>query len=296
MKILKYSINIIVSFLIIFAVIICILLNILNTKILNKDYILQKMSETEFNLQIAREVEAGFEKYIYQSGLPEDTIQNLFTEDMIEKDVNTLVNALYDGTEISLSSEEVKTNLDNKINQYIQSQNMNLNEQGKNNIIKFEDLIVNEYINNINVSNKLYENGYEIISEVKNINNKIGNIPLIILVVLIVIMIIVNLKDLLLAINFLGISSLTIGILFKMSTSIIFSSVEIDDLVLITKSISNLIISILKENLYKISDYGNIFIICGITVILISVILRNINFTIGKNNKKPLRRCANSKE
>lgn len=296
MKILKYSINIIVSFLIIFAVIICILLNILNTKILNKDYILQKMSETEFNLQIAREVEAGFEKYIYQSGLPEDTIQNLFTEDMIEKDVNTLVNALYDGTEISLSSEEVKTNLDNKINQYIQSQNMNLNEQGKNNIIKFEDLIVNEYINNINVSNKLYENGYEIISEVKNINNKIGNIPLIILAVLIVIMIIVNLKDLLLAINFLGISSLTIGILFKMSTSIIFSSVEIDDLVLITKSISNLIISILKENLYKISDYGNIFIICGITGILISVILRNINFTIGKNNKKPLRRCANSKE
>ena len=296
MKILKYSINIIVSFLIIFAVIICILLNILNTKILNKDYILQKMSETEFNLQIAREVEAGFEKYIYQSGLPEDTIQNLFTEDMIEKDVNTLVNALYDGTEISLSSEEVKTNLDNKINQYIQSQNMNLNEQGKNNIIKFEDLIVNEYINNINVSNKLYENGYEIISEVKNINNKIGNIPLIILVVLIVIMIIVNLKDLLLAINFLGISSLTIGTLFKMSTSIIFSNVEIDDLVLITKSISNLIISILKENLYKISDYGNIFIICGITGILISVILRNINFTIGKNNKKPLRRCANSKE
>ena len=296
MKILKYSINIIVSFLIIFAVIICILLNILNTKILNKDYILQKMSETEFNLQIAREVEAGFEKYIYQSGLPEDTIQNLFTEDMIEKDVNTLVNALYDGTEISLSSEEVKTNLDNKINQYIQSQNMNLNEQGKNNIIKFEDLIVNEYINNINVSNKLYENGYELISEVKNINNKIGNIPLIILVVLIVIMIIVNLKDLLLAINFLGISSLTIGILFKMSTSIIFSSVEIDDLVLITKSISNLIISILKENLYRISDYGNIFIICGITGILISVILRNINFTIGKNNKKPLRRCANSKE
>ena len=139
-----------------------------------------------------------------------------------------------------------------------------------------------------------YAEQYE--RDMADLNNKIGNIPLIILVVLIVIMIIVNLKDLLLAINFLGISSLTIGILFKMSTSIIFSSVEIDNLVLITKSISNLIISILKENLYKISDYGNIFIICGITGILISVILRNINFTIGKNNKKPLRRCANSKE
>ena len=99
------------------------------------------MEETEFYLQISREVESGFENYIYQSGFPEETIKNLFTEDMIKKDANSLINFLYDGTEIKLSSEILRTNLEKKIQDYIKSENMTLTEQNIQNIDKFKNLM-----------------------------------------------------------------------------------------------------------------------------------------------------------
>ncbi len=276
MKIVRYFISAILSFFIILAILVVIATYILNSVILDKNYMLSKMNETEFNLQVAREVESGFENYIYQSGLPEDIIKNLFTEEMIEKDVKTIVDAIYDGTEITLSSEELRNNLDKKIDEYIKNENLNLNDQGKSNIKKFEDLIVEEYENNVNVSSDLYAQGNEIVKQLKNISQKIGKIPQITLVILIVILVLLNISDLLIAINFLGISSLSIGILLKLATNIVFSNVDIDNLVLLTTSLSNLIISIIKDNLYKLSDYGTMFIICGIIGILGSIIIKNV--------------------
>lgn len=276
MRIVKYFINTILSFFIVLVVLVIIAMNILNSVILDKNYMLSKMDETEFNLQISREVESGFENYIYQSGLPEDTIKNLFTEEMIEKDVNTIVNAIYDGTEITLSSDELRKNLDIKIEEYIKNENLKLNEQGRNNIKEFEDLIVEEYDNNINVSSDLYTSGNEIIEQLKNVSDRIGNIPQIILVILIVILVLLNITDVLIAINFLGIALLAVGILLKLATNVVFTNVDIDNLVLLTTSLSNLIISIVKDNIYKLSDLGIMFIVCGITAILCSIIIKNV--------------------
>lgn len=289
MKIVKYILNILISFLIIFAVIAVYATNILNNKILNKNYILSKVEETEFYLQVSREVENGFENYIYQSGLPEDTIKGIFSEDMIKKDITGIIDYVYEGKESNLSSEEVKNNLDNKIQEYIKSQNLNLNEQGKNNIEKFESLIVNEYNKNVKVSDTVYNTANSIIEKLNNISSKIGNIPLIILIAFIVILILINIKDLFIAMNFLGISSLSIGVIFKLGVNLILKNIELDNLVLISTSLSNLIINILKENIYMISDNSNIFIVCGIVMICVSAIATNINNQENVKNK-PKRR------
>ena len=79
MKILKNVLCVILSFILVLFLIIYLCLGILRNNILNKEYLLLKMEETEFYLQVSREVQNGFENYIYQSGLPEDTIKNLFT-------------------------------------------------------------------------------------------------------------------------------------------------------------------------------------------------------------------------
>lgn len=276
MKIIRYFINTILSFFIVLVVLAIIVINILNSIILNKNYMLSKINETEFNLQVSREVESGFENYIYQSGLPEDTIKDLFTEEMIEKDVNTIVNAIYDGTEVSLSSDELRKNLDTKIEEYIKNENLNLNEEGRSNIKQFEDLIVEEYDNNVNTLDEVYTSGNEIIKELRNVSDKIGNIPQIILVILIVVLVLLNMTDLLTAINFLGISSLTASVLLKLATNAVFTNVDIDNLLVLTTSLSNLIISIIKDNLYRLSEYGTMFIICGIAGIVCSIIVKNI--------------------
>ena len=62
-----------------------------------------------------------------------------------------------------------------------------------------------------------------------------------------------------------------------------FSNVQIDNLLFISSSLSNLIISIVKEILYMISDYSNIFIVSGATAIIVYAIFNNIN---EKNKEK----------
>lgn len=295
MKILKYSINTILSFLIIFAVFLVMGTIILDNKILNKNYVISKMKETEFYLQISREVENGFENYIYQSGLPENTIENLFTEDMIKNDINSIINYVYEGEEIQLSDDIVRENLDLKIKEYLNSENKTLNSQGQDNINKFEDLIVNEYKNNVNVSNTLYTKGNSIIQKISNIRNKLGKLPIIILLVLIIVLVLINIKDLLIVINFLSISSLSIGILLKIGVNLVFDNVNLDNLLLLAASLSNLITSIVKENLYLLSDYGNIYIVCGIVGIFVVSILKNINITKKEKILKPKRRTLNKK-
>ena len=285
MKIFKTILNIILSFLLIILIAMSIVINILQDKILNKDYILSKMEENQVYLQVSREVDNGFENYIYQSGLPEDIIKDLYTEDTIKNDVNSFINALYDGTEIQISDSIIRETLDKRINEYLVSENKTLNEQGKKNVEKFEDLIVNEYKNNVNAYGSLYKTGHEFLDKLEQVIQKIKFIPIILIIAFIIFLIVNNLKNLLLTINYACISLLSLGILIKIGVSIIFSKINIDNILFITKALSNLLINISKEILYICSDYANLFIVIGIVGILIYAIADNVK-KVDVNNAK----------
>ena len=276
MKIFKTILNIILSFLLIILIAMSIVINILQDKILNKDYILSKMEENQVYLQVSREVDNGFENYIYQSGLPEDIIKDLYTEDTIKNDVNSFINALYDGTEIQISDSIIRETLDKRINEYLVSENKTLNEQGKKNVEKFEDLIVNEYKNNVNAYGSLYKTGHDFLDKLEQVIQNIKFIPIILIIAFIIFLIVNNLKNLLLTINYACISLLSLGILIKIGVSIIFSKINIDNILFITKALSNLLINISKEILYICSDYANLFIVIGIVGILIYAIADNV--------------------
>ena len=276
MKIFKTILNIILSFLLIILIAMSIVINILQDKILNKDYILSKMEENQVYLQVSREVDNGFENYIYQSGLPEDIIKDLYTEDTIKNDVNSFINALYDGTEIQISDSIIRETLDKRINEYLVSENKTLNEQGKKNVAQSEDLIVNEYKNNVNAYGSLYKTGHEFLDKLEQVIQNIKFIPIILIIAFIIFLIVNNLKNLLLTINYACISLLSLGILIKIGVSIIFSKINIDNILFITKALSNLLINISKEILYICSDYANLFIVIGIVGILIYAIADNV--------------------
>lgn len=290
MKVFNSIISTILSFFIIFAISLLICLNILDNKLMDKEYVLSKIDEFKIYDQISSEVESGFEKYIYQSGLPEKIIKGLFTEEMIKNDVNSLINCLYEGTEITLSDETLRNTLDARIQEYLASQNKTSDKELQNNIKKFEDLIVKEYKENVNVSTTLYTKGFGILEKIREVRDGLGNWPIIILVVLIVVLVLLNIRDLLVALNFLAISSLSLGVVLKLGVSLIFKNIDFDNLLIFAKSLSNLVSGIAKENLYLLSDNGNLFIFCGIVGIVVSAILRS------STNKKPRRRFANSKK
>ena len=282
MKIIKGILNVIFAFLLVIITFIVLGKNILSNKLLNKNYMLNKMEEMQVYLQISRDVQSGFENYIYQSGLPEDTINNLYTDEMIKNDTNSILEYIYDGTEIKISDDIVRANLEQKIVSYVEGQNLKLNDQGRKNISDFEDLIVNEYKTNVNIdeynsSLQVFPIIHNVVQKLQDINQKIWHLPIIALLILLFVFILINRKNLLIAIQYLSISSLSIGVILKLTVNLVFKNFDIDNIVLFSTAMTNLVINIIKEILYSLLDNSNIFVICGIVGIIVSSILKNIS-------------------
>lgn len=282
MKIIKGILNVIFAFLLVIITFIVLGKNILSNKLLNKNYMLNKMEEMQVYLQISRDVQSGFENYIYQSGLPEDTINNLYTDEMIRNDTNSILEYIYDGTEIKISDDIVRANLEQKIVSYVEGQNLKLNDQGRKNISDFEDLIVNEYKTNVNIdeynsSLQVFPIIHNVVQKLQDINQKIWHLPIIALLIVLFVFILINRKNLLIAIQYLSISSLSIGVILKLTVNLVFKNFDIDNIVLFSTAMTNLVINIIKEILYSLLDNSNIFVICGIVGIIVSSLLKNIS-------------------
>ena len=282
MKIIKGILNVIIAFLLVIIIFIVLGKNILSNKLLNKNYMLNKMEEMQVYLQISRDVQSGFENYIYQSGLPEDTIKDLYTDEMIRNDTNSILEYIYDGTEIKISDDIVRANLEQKIVSYVEGQNLKLNDQGRKNISDFEDLIVNEYKTNVNIdeynsSLQVFPIIHNVVQKLQDINQKIWHLPIIALLIVLFVFILINRKNLLIAIQYLSISSLSIGVILKIALNLVLKSFDIDNIVLFSTAMTNLVINIIKEILYSLLDNSNIFVICGIVGIIVTSLLKNIS-------------------
>ncbi len=304
MKVVKFILNVVLSFLLMLTLICIMVLNVLNEKILNKDYVQAKIDETGFYNQLSKEIEDGFENYVYQSGLPEDTIVGLFTEDTLRNDINSIVSYVYGANEYKISEETIKSTIDSKINTYLENNNIKLNDQGKSNIENYEALVVKEYNKKIIVSEKLIELIRNVISISKKVSSMVRNYPMIVAIILGVFLVVINIKNLLVAINFAGISSLAAGLLFKIGILFVDKNIKFDSLMIYSKSTTNLFVNIAKEMLNMIDNYSNFFILCGGVAILITAILNGIekgvyetgvggiseDEEVANNNKKPKRR------
>ena len=96
--------------------------NIACSTIFNKEYIIKatKLDETNFYSETYKLVESNFENYIGQSGLEEDVIKNICTEDKVIKDINIILSNIYNGTKEEIDTSEIA----NKLNSNIDEQNV----------------------------------------------------------------------------------------------------------------------------------------------------------------------------
>lgn len=278
MKIVKKFANIILSFLLFITIISMVAMNLLESKLLDKNYIFSKMNDTEFYLQVSRDIENGFENYVYQSGLPEDIFKDLIPEEVLKSDIDSIVNYVYNDSEITISNQKIVDRLDEKINKYLNEQNLKLNKQGKDNIFVFEQIISDVYYNNLNFSDTIYKSVQNVIVKVNDIYSKFHIVPSAICIILVILLIVINRKDLLTAINFGLISMFSSGIILNICQKLVFKNFDLDNIMIITASLSNFVINIIKEILYEISDIGNTFMLIGFSGIIIISVIKNIDF------------------
>jgi hypothetical protein len=220
-------------------------------------------------------------------------LKDLFTDAMVKRDVTSIINCVYEGTQITVSDDAIRTELDDRINEYIESKDMLLTLDGKNNIDDFKDIIVNEYNRNINVSSDGYVKVHEIVSKFKSLSDEVGLLPWMLISVFGLVIVLVNSNNLLRAMNYVSTAILSLGMLLKIGVEFVNIKIDLDNLVLVSVSITNFVINIVKEVLFELSDMGMFCMFCGIIGVIISEALKGRleeQVEIKEKEVKPYRR------
>lgn len=292
MKVIKYILNIIFSFLLVCLVIGMTLLNIFKNNFLYKELVYSKLEEIGFYTQVEEEVNSGFEDFIYQSGLPETTIQNLVSYEKIKSDINGNIESIYNNTEYNISTDEIKEELEKRIDEYISSKKRIINKTDRENIEKFESLIITSYEKNINIIPEGIEIAKKYVPNIVSMYERYANITYVICAIDLIILAVINLKEIVIMLKYLGISILSSGMLLKMVKPILDKSIDIDNVELFTTSLTSFVQNVYRDILFKIDNIGLNFIIVGLVMIIIYSIL----YATRRNEKEVSKEIKTEKE
>lgn len=273
MKVLTKTIKFILVTILTICLISIGIISIVSSTILDKTYITEKMEETNFYKETYELVKSNFEKYIYQSGLDEEVLENICTEEKLQKDINTIISNIYDGTDEKINTTEIETNLNANIDKLGIK-----NSKNQKAIEQFVKHICDEYTETI-IHTKYESQINAQYQKVISLLTKIHNVIMIILIIDAILLIIMNKKTASKIIQDLGIALFSSSI-FKLSVcSIIISKVNIEGIKILNDIFSKTLVTIITDVLTKI-------ISLGIGALLIAIILIIIYAIISVNKKK----------
>ena len=285
MKSFKYILNIIFSFLLVILLGLNVFSGVLSFIVFNPNYYIDKLEENKYYDNVLQEVNSGFENFIYQSGLPENTIVNLATDDMIKADINSIVLHIIENKELVLSSDKIREELDVRISVFLDKENRTLTKNERENITKFEDLIVSSYEESILPIRDFIDELKSIYDKIFNLYNKVKLIPIIGLIIILLIMFMVNKKSKFDIVNFSGISLLSLGVLLKLLENVVLKNIDIDNVIVFTSSLTSAFQYIFKDIIFGLNLLGNWIIVIGICFILFYSIIHGSETSKNNVNK-----------
>lgn len=267
---MKVAINIIKFIIITILTIslICIgTITIISSTILDQSYITQKLEETNFYGETYELAKSNFENYIYQSGLDEEVLENICTQEKVKQDVNIILSNIYEGTEKEIDTTEIANNL----NQNIDKLGIK-NSKNQNAIEEFVKHICEEYKDTI-IHTKYESKINNEFSKVAKLLDKIYGIAFIGLVVSIILIIIINIKKVSKNIQNIGTALLATSIFQLISCNIIVKKVNIEGIKIFNDTFSKAIVAIIKEVIAKMKSLSVGILVIGIICILIYAII-----------------------
>lgn len=270
MKIVKGILNVIMAFLITLLVLANFVVNVFNDTILSKEYMISQLEEKDYSQKIETDLKNEFQNYQYQSGLPEEVFDDLYTTDMIKQDVYSIVNSIYVGADIINHSEQIRNKIRENINAYLEQNNIVLPEEAKENVVQFEDLMVEVYEEKINMSSQMINKIAKIETEAEMMI-KIAKIGLIVVLIAVLLFtVLLNMKTVASLINTLAVSLLASGILLKLVPWIIYRNIDINHILIVTQTLSDFMKDIAQGILSKFDFYGIVLIGIGMIGIMMN--------------------------
>ena len=250
-------------------------ITIASSTVLDKNYVMQKLEETDFYSGTYKLVESNFENYIYQSGLDEDVLKSICTEDKVKNDINIMLSNIYDGTNKTIDTTEISTNLNANIDKLgIKT------KQNEKAINEFVNHICNEYTDTL-VHSK-YENQINDVYK-KAINNlsKVYNAILIVTVVDLILILIINNKKVSKDLQDCGIAMMATSIFGIAGCQIVQAKVNIQGIKVFNDVFSNSLVTIIQDVFNKLTSLS-----VGLLVIAIVVVGIYVAIVVSKKTKE----------
>ena len=250
------------------------LTSIMLITIYNKNYVLDLLENNNYYQELYDVSKEEVSYYLIQSGLPEDITDDIFDVKELKTTVDKTINSLYSNTQITLDTENIKTKLTDKINQYIEDNKINVKNKDKT-IKELVEKLVNVYEEEISYNNLL-----ENVRDIFNKSYKIVKISLILAIVSFLVTYLIN--RLLFRERNIIVSLFTNGLLLIGTVLYTKFSIDIDNISFYNTSISNILKEFINSVLANINLVGVISIVLGILLaVTVSGVLSNL-----KKNKR----------
>lgn len=271
MKILLNIIKFIIAIILTICVIALIIVNVASSTILNKEFILAKLDETNYYANINTAVKSDFENYIYQSGLDENVLENIVSPEKVENDTKIIINNIYDGTNEEVDVTEIETNLRNNIENSLDHK---LSATQQKTVDEFIKKITEQYKDTITKTS--YENSINnMLEKARNIVDKLQKVSIIGIAVAFIIIIILSIKDFMTGLMLIGSALMSSGVFYILVNMIINAKVKIQNITILNDAISISLREIISTILKNLTTIGITLSIVGFVIIIIFAIIRS---------------------
>lgn len=262
MKIVRKIISYILAVIVVILMSVTIILAMINNVIFSKSNVKKHMNKVDYYTEISNIIKDSANNYIMQSGFDESIMDSVIPKEKINNDIDKVIDAIYEGKEIDISTEEIRANLDENVQQYIQQNNYKVDAQTRKDIAKFEDKIESIYENSITYSKNAVK---QVVSYFK-MAKRITRLALITVSILLIILAFITYK-----INkaSFGISLLATGIICIFIKCFSGLNIAVNNILMVNKTFSNLMINLINQVVQYIFISGIILTVLGIFFIII---------------------------
>lgn len=262
MKIVRKIISYILAVIVVILMSVTIILAMINNVIFSKSNVKKHMNKVDYYTEISNIIKDSANNYIMQSGFDESIMDSVIPKEKINNDIDKVIDAIYEGKEIDISTEEIRANLDENVQQYIQQNNYKVDAQTRKDIAKFEDKIESIYENSITYSKNAVK---QVVSYFK-MAKRITRLALIAVSILLIIFAFITYK-----INkaSFGISLLATGIICIFIKCYSGLNIAVNNILMVNKTFSNLMINLINQVVQYIFISGIILTVLGIVFIII---------------------------
>ena len=274
-KVIETIIKIILVILLFITIFAFGILNILSNTILNQEYTLNKLEETNYYANIYSQIKSDFRNYIYQSGLDENVIEDIVTPEEVKNETRNIIVGIYNGLHEDVDTTKIHDRLNDNINKSLEGKK--IDSQTQEAINTFVNQIVDQYqetITKTEYENQIYKN----FSKIQKIVNKGKKITILLAVTLGALIIITYYKKIFKNIAYLGTALFSDGIAYIFLDMYISKKVDIENLTILNDAITITLREYLQSILKEIFLYGGILLIIGLALIILGNTIHGLKY------------------